>query len=44
MATMATMSERDALAVVVETLASANEPECLEADKSATSPTVADQK
>ena len=44
MATMATISERDALAVVVETIASANEPECLEADKSATSPTVADQK
>ena len=44
MATRATISERDALAVVVETLASANEPECLEADKSATSPTVADQK
>ena len=44
MATRATMSERDALAVVVETIASAMEPECQEADKSAMSPTLSEQK
>lgn len=44
MATRATISERDALAVVVETIASAMEPECQEADKSAMSPTLSEQK